>query len=27
MEPMQDPVTTRKDGEWWANMEELFHLD
>jgi L-rhamnose mutarotase len=27
MEPMQDPVTTRKAGEWWANMEEVFHLD
>ena len=27
MEPMQDPVTTRKKGEWWANMEEVFHLD
>jgi L-rhamnose mutarotase len=27
MEPMQDPVKTRKPGEWWANMEEVFHLD
>jgi L-rhamnose mutarotase len=27
MEPMQDPVATRKAGEWWANMEEVFHLD
>jgi L-rhamnose mutarotase len=27
MEPMQDPVATRKNGEWWANMEEVFHLD
>jgi L-rhamnose mutarotase len=27
MEPMQDPVVTRKAGEWWANMEEVFHLD
>jgi L-rhamnose mutarotase len=27
MEPMQDPVITRKKGEWWANMEEVFHLD
>jgi L-rhamnose mutarotase len=27
MEPMQDPVVTRKKGEWWANMEEVFHLD
>jgi len=27
MEPMQDPVNTRKKGEWWANMEEVFHID
>ncbi len=27
MEPMQQPVENRKEGEWWANMEELFHLD
>jgi L-rhamnose mutarotase len=27
MEPMQDPVATRKNGEWWANMEEVFHMD
>lgn len=27
MEPMQQPVETRKAGEWWANMEEVFHLD
>ena len=27
MEPMQDPVPTRAKGEWWANMEEVFHLD
>ena len=25
MEPMQDPLPTRKDGEWWAEMEEVFH--
>jgi L-rhamnose mutarotase len=24
---MQDPVATRSKGEWWANMEEVFHLD
>jgi L-rhamnose mutarotase len=24
---MQDPVDTREKGEWWANMEEVFHLD
>jgi L-rhamnose mutarotase len=27
MEPMQQPVETRQPGEWWANMEEVFHLD
>jgi L-rhamnose mutarotase len=25
--PMQSPVATRTEGEWWANMEEVFHLD
>jgi len=27
MKPMQEPLETRKDGEWWAEMEEVFHLD
>ena len=27
MEPMQRPVENRAEGEWWANMEEVFHLD
>lgn len=27
MEPMQSPVATRKPGEWWAEMEQVFHLD
>ena len=27
MMPMQKPLTTKADGEWWANMEEVFHLD
>ena len=27
MMPMQEPVETRKVGEWWAEMEEVFHLD
>jgi L-rhamnose mutarotase len=27
MEPMQSPVATRAKGEWWANMDEVFHLD
>lgn len=25
--PCQVPMETRKDGEWWAMMEEVFHLD
>lgn len=27
MQPMQEPMATRKEGEWWAEMEEVFHLD
>src|SRR5882762_2443070 len=27
MPPMQEPPLTRKEGEWWATMEEVFHLD
>ncbi len=27
MKPMQDPVPTRAEGEWWATMEEVFHID
>ena len=27
MMPMQEPVDTRAEGEWWANMEEVFHTD
>ena len=27
MMPMQDPLPTRKEGEWWAEMEEVFHQD
>lgn len=27
MMPMQRPVESRKDGEWWAEMEEAFHMD
>jgi L-rhamnose mutarotase len=26
-EPCQAPIPTRKEGEWWANMEEVFHQD
>ena len=25
--PLQDPLVTRAEGEWWATMEEVFHLD
>lgn len=25
--PMQDPLPTRAEGEWWADMEEVFHQD
>ena len=27
MMPMQMPLETRKEGEWWAEMEEVFHTD
>jgi L-rhamnose mutarotase len=27
MMPMQKPLETRSQGEWWANMEEVFHCD
>jgi L-rhamnose mutarotase len=26
-EPMQAPLETRKPGEWWAEMEDVFHTD
>ena len=26
-EPLQIPRTDRKPGDWWTNMEEVFHLD
>lgn len=25
--PCQKPLETRKEGEWWAMMEDVFHLD
>ncbi|MET0359751.1 MAG: L-rhamnose mutarotase, partial [Pararhizobium sp.] len=25
--PCQKPLETRKEGEWWAMMEEVFHHD
>ncbi len=27
MMPMQDPVENRAEGEWWSEMEEVFHTD
>ena len=27
MGPMQQPLENRKKGEWWANMEEVFHTE
>lgn len=27
MKPMQQPVAARKEGEWWAGMEEVFHTE
>jgi L-rhamnose mutarotase len=26
-DPMQEPLPTRKEGEWWAEMEQLLCLD
>ena len=26
-EPCQQPLETRSPGEWWATMEEVFHID
>lgn len=25
--PLQAPLATRKEGEWWARMEEVFHTE
>jgi L-rhamnose mutarotase len=25
--PCQQPVPTRREGEWWHTMEEVFHMD
>jgi L-rhamnose mutarotase len=25
--PMQQPLPSRAEGEWWAGAEEVFHLD
>jgi L-rhamnose mutarotase len=26
-DPLQVPVPTRKEGEWWHGIEEVFHMD
>jgi len=26
-DPLQVPVPTRKEGEWWHTLEEVFHTD
>jgi L-rhamnose mutarotase len=26
-DPMQDPLETRREGEWWAQMDQVFHSD
>jgi L-rhamnose mutarotase len=26
-DPLQVPIPTRKKGQWWASMEEVFHCD
>lgn len=26
-DPCQEPLETRKPGEWWAYMEEIYHND
>ncbi len=25
--PCHEPLPTRAEGEWWANMDEVFHWD
>lgn len=27
MKPMQAPLATRAEGDWWSTMEEVFHTD
>jgi L-rhamnose mutarotase len=27
VKPLMDPIETKKPEEFWANMEEIFHLD
>jgi L-rhamnose mutarotase len=25
--PCQEPLPDKAEGEWWADMEEVFHID
>ena len=27
VKPLMDPIESRNEGEFWANMVEIFHLD
>ena len=27
VKPLMEPIETRKPGEFWADMEEIFHID
>jgi L-rhamnose mutarotase len=27
MQPMQQPLESRASGQWWADMQEVFHTD
>ena len=27
VKPLMEPLETRKQGEFWADMEEIFHID
>jgi len=27
VKPLMDPIEKREPGEFWANMEEVFHID
>jgi L-rhamnose mutarotase len=27
MKPLQAPLANRREGEWWVNLDEVFHVD
>lgn len=27
IDPLQQPLLTRRSGEWWAEMDEVFHFE